>query len=805
MADPAKTLIHRESTTDEPTMLIQDDGSGPGRDTSVFEGSTLSLDLPEPFELGSGLGSEFGPSDVGGPIDASGVLMEQDTDVPAGADPEGRATEMEFGFAGQESQANGEFQPPQFAFAYQEDALEPLEPLEQMDVQHGEEQFGGEGEAPTVATQERELEAQDQQRARDAAAPEHGGFGAGAPLSVVPFELPPQRPQNPLGEQTSAPQDQGSGGELAAAGALDDPSQEGFDPLSMPLSDAFVPPPDVSPPAKAKGNPLAFLFNASHNAGKWVGGIVGALAVLVLVSPAVLPEEDLRHFAQTLGAESMFVSLGLIPEVATDLGANASSFEPSGPVVQPEPNQEYFNQVSEALRQGDPEKAARLMEKRPTQLLETRFDLDKAAEMSARFYLMVGKEEQALRAISARCGVDGGGASATVVTCLPLLRSYLSLGRLPDASRTLAHLRNASDAADYPQALDYAQTALSAAQQGTPKAVTDHLLSFLKPTSMEVEWERQISAWILRDFARLGHRRWRDVAQLVFQIDRAKFEEAMSPVALESGRYVNAFALTRFLDFLALRFGHEPFELKHGAKMLPLDDTRLGLTLNALSKNLSADISSVSHSLQMLRGSRPYSEVERLIAVNLALQEKSWNKAYQILNSQVEEIPNSRFSFEWKLAGAAFAIGSNNEKMARTLEQAIFLFGEKTPKVKDTFDYWYSLARLQVSFGKNAERAVASANSFADSEREQGLVAALRLMIPRDRGTLSGSQIDRVVQQYPKHDSVLEAAILASGRQGRDPGRYMNLQNRLTAVKLAAGREKNLLLDTTVEDLLRHL
>jgi tetratricopeptide (TPR) repeat protein len=568
----------------------------------------------------------------------------------------------------------------------------------------------------------------------------------------------------------------------------------------------MVPPPDVKPPSETKGNRIAFLFNAYQNVAKVAVAVVASIALFIFVAPFVLGEAQLRALAQVFGVETLFVELRLIPEHDPSLLANNLPQQSEADLPPAPPNQDYFTSISEALRMGEIERSAVLMKAAPPKKLESEFDLNQVASLSARFYLAVGKDEQALRAASARCGGDGRRGEGLVSTCLPLARSYIGLGRFQEASTVLDNLEAASDAEGYATQLGFARAALKVGLDASPRALADHIFVFLQPISMDVEWERQIAKWILRDFGRIGHRRWRDVAQILLKLERAKVAEAMGRVAVESGRYSYAVGLTRFLDFLALRYGYPVLGFKHGSGRLLVNDTRVSITLQAIASNMAADERNiVGNRLQVLRGKRPFAEVERLIAVNLALQEKNWNKAFQILNGQIENIPNSRFSFEWKLAGAAFAIGSNNLGMAGQLEQALTLYGAKVPKVKEIFDYWYTLARLRLRVQRAAGDAVARASLLADSEREQGLVAALKLSNVGAREERGMGELESIVQRYPWHDSVLEAAILASGRRGQDPSRYMAMQNRLTPIRLAAGREKNLLLDTTVEELLRLL
>jgi hypothetical protein len=562
-------------------------------------------------------------------------------------------------------------------------------------------------------------------------------------------------------------------------------------------------PPDVVPPSAPRGNRFAFLFNASQNGMKWVLSGFAGIALFVFLSPFLLEEQELRSLASSIGAEGAFEALGLIPDAAAvDPFVDMNSPNPLPAPPLPEANKAYFYGVIEALRLGDVEKAAQLMRVRPPQALSSQYDLDMTAAVSARYFLLVGKEEQALRAVTVRCGADGSGVQL-VANCLPLARAYVGLGRYNEARITLLNLEAATDALEFKDQLEFVRTAIVSGQALSPRGVAAHLLSFMKPTAMDVEWERQQATWILQEFGRLGADRWGDLAKIIFQSDRSSYESAMKDAIVDSSRFRNALGLTRFLDFLALRYGHRVLGFEHGLRLLPLDDTRFALALQAVSSNIAAESPDLAMMLQPLRGKRPFGDVERLIAVNLAIQERSWNKAFQILNGQISEIPKSRFSFEWKLAGAAFAIGSHNVTMAKELAKAFTLYAKKEPKVLRSFDYWYTLARLHQSSGQAAARSIDQASRLAASEREQGLVASLRLFA--SSSNISAQEIEAIVQRFPGHDSVLEAAILASGRRNRDPSRFMAMQNSLTNTRLVEGREKNLLLDWTVEELLRLL
>jgi hypothetical protein len=349
------------------------------------------------------------------------------------------------------------------------------------------------------------------------------------------------------------------------------------------------------------------------------------------------------------------------------------------------------------------------------------------------------------------------------------------------------------------------KSAVKSAERLNPRGIADHLLVFLKQTSTSVEWERQQAFWIVESLARLGHKRWPDFAKIVFGSDRETFSKALSSVSLEGGRFRNALALTRLLDYLAVRFGYQVLGFQHGIRSYGLNDYRLSVTLQALSANMVADGGDLTVVLHGLRDKKPFGEVEKLIKLNLALQENRWTKAYQILSAQIPTLKESRFGFEWKLAGALFAIGSNNIPMSKSLFEGLRLYGTRNPAVTRSFDYWHILAKLGQFAGTPVASEIDQAESFATSERERGLIAALRLNAASGGGKNREMDIESYVNRFPWHDSVLTAAILASGRAGKDPTRYMRMQDRITVARLAAGREKNLLLDSTVEELLRVL
>lgn len=590
----------------------------------------------------------------------------------------------------------------------------------------------------------------------------------------------------------------------------------------------FAPPPVVKPPGRFQSSRFGSVLYRFRGAGTAVLVAVVVVTATVLAAPLLVSEENLRGFAAEHQLEGLFESLGMISQVegfgtaassstagvtgndAPAVGGAPVASKPAGvetpPVVQKtfEANREYFSRITDALQQGDPEKSAAYMNQPPSKPLESAFDFDAAAMAAARFYLFVGRVPEALRVIEERCG-KRSAESMSAEHCLPLVRAYLSMGRAKDASAAFTKVSAAPDASEQTERLQILKSALAYAQQLSPRGIADHLLEFLQQTSTDVEWERQQGFWILESLARLGHGRWSDFAQIVFKTDRAKFLKALSGVSIEGGRFRNSLALTRFLDYLAARFGYDVLGFQHGNRNYGLNDYRLSVAFQALSANMVADSGDLTVLLHRLRDKKPFGEVERLIKLNLALQENRWTTAYQILNSQVPSLPQARFGFEWKLAGALFAIGSNNVPLAKNLYTALQLYGARTPSVTKSFDYWHIVARLGQFTGTDVTSEMDRAESLAASERERGLVAALRLKADSARGSNAEADIETYVNRFPWHDSVLSAAILASGRAGKDPSRYMKMQDRITVGRLAAGREKNLLLDSTVEELLRFL
>lgn len=596
--------------------------------------------------------------------------------------------------------------------------------------------------------------------------------------------------------------------------------------------------PVVKPPGRfaASGfGSVLYRFRAAGTALAMAAFVVGAT---ILAAPMVVSEDNLRGFAVEHQLEDLFVSLGMLSKgegsapgvtgshVSGPVGFGAGTAGPQTGVApapgqpgageqsvvaeQPkaakpfEANRDYFSQIADAMQQGDPEKAAQLMKQRPPKPLEGTFDLDASAMAAARFYLFVGRSSEALRVMEERCA-KRSTESMSAEHCIPLARAYLSMGRIDNATKIFAQVAAAPDASEQAEPLQMLKAAVSSAQRLSPRGVADHLLVFLKQSSTSVEWERQQSFWIVESLARLGHKRWPDFAKIVFSSEREKFSQALASVTLEGGRFRNALAMTRLLDYLAVRFGYQVLGFQHGIRSYGLNDHRLSVTLHALSANMIADGGDLTVVLQGLRDKKPFGEVERLIKLNLAVQENRWTKAYQILSAQIPTLKESRFGFEWKLAGALFAIGSNNIPMSKSMFEGLKLYGTRNPLVTSSFDYWHILAKLGQFAGIPVNSEIDRAESFASSERERGLIAALRLNAASGGGKNREMDIESYVNRFPWHDSVLTAAILASGRAGKDPTRYMRMQDRITVARLAAGREKNLLLDSTVEELLRIL
>lgn len=604
-------------------------------------------------------------------------------------------------------------------------------------------------------------------------------------------------PVLPTGGQTGA--DLTIGEHIVPAGPVVDLENLGANPSAL-----------VKPPLPVQGNRAAPYVRAGKWALTFAIASVMTAAICVLAFPYVFSKEELRVLARELSLEDTFETVGLLdPEVAVSMPTfeelPASAVAPVGipPVLVPSPNESYFQEIIGFIRSGEPYEAAAAMKKPPQVALRMRYDLDMSSMAAARLNLLLAQSEKAAQALHHRCVTHVVELSAEI--CVHYVRALVGTGRYGEARSLLARLHEARDHDLVSEELTMTGRVLAAVEPRTPLSLAQYFLDFINAPSHDYEWDRQESLWLLKEIGNLDVSRWRDLAQILFQLRRSEIIMRLQSAEFAKEKIKSAMGLTWFLDFLAVRYGFEILGFEHGNRILPAADHRFAVVARVLASSVQGGSEVDQSLLHGIRSKRPYSEIERLMTINMSMQDRQLGKVYHLMNAHMDLILRGQFSFEWKLLGAHYAVEIGNATMAAKLYRTFKALAKGKEEYVRSFDFWYTMSKLAAFHNEDPLAYVERARPFAFSEREQGLLEAVRIAWFAKKREFDKLNVSLTVKKYPWHYRVLSAAILAQGHAGRDPKKFIEMQNRVSSSRIAEGREKNLLTDYTVRVIIQKI
>lgn len=569
-------------------------------------------------------------------------------------------------------------------------------------------------------------------------------------------------------------------------------------------------PPPAKPPLPVLGNSGALYIRA----GKWVMTLVSVslmtAVVSVLAVPYIFSEEEMRLLARELSLEDTFEAAGLLrPEVSVTMPQfeelPVASVDPVSiaPVLVPSPNEGYFNKIIGHISSGEVYEAVDAMKNPPKVALRMRYDLDMSSMVAARLNLLLAQSEKAEQALHHRCVTHVIELSAEI--CIHYVRALVGLGRYEEARTLLARLKESRDHDLVADELNTTGRLLAAVEPRTPASLVQYILDFISGQSHDYEWDRQESLWILKEIGNLDVSRWRDLAQIVFQIRRSEIVDLLQSAEFAKEKVKTAMGLTWFLDFLAVRYGFESLGFDHGNRFLPASDHRFAAVARVLTSSFQGGSEVDQHLLHRIRSKPLYSELERLITINVSLQDRQLGKVYHLMNTHMDLTMRGQFGFEWKLLGAHYASEIGNKSMAAKLYRTFKELAKGDKEYVQSFDFWYTMSKLAAFHDEDPLRHVDRAQPFAFTVREQGLLEAVRIAWFAKNRQFEKLNVSLSVKKYPWHYRVLSAAILAQGHAGRDPKNFIEMQNRVSSSRIAEAREKNLLTDYTIRAIIQKI
>jgi hypothetical protein len=608
-------------------------------------------------------------------------------------------------------------------------------------------------------------------------------------------------------EVVSSPglQTEGENGAISMVGGVD-PVQPlvAIDTLAFDKSGLVKPQTRVGPGQGIGGFSRVSKFFLSFT----IAGLM-TVAVSLFTIPYLFSAEELRVLARELGLEETLQQMSLLePEIDVSMPKFeeipiATPIEPVRPVLVPTENKSYFQNILGFIRTGEPYKATAAMNQPPNTAFRARYDLDMSSMAAARLNLLLAQSGKAEHALHHRCVVHVVELSAEI--CVHYLRALVGTGRYEEARTLLVRLKAARDQDFVPEALGMVERVLEAVEPRSPLSLANYFFYLIESPSHDFEWDRQEGLWLLKEIGNLEVSRWRDFAQILFQLRREEAVARLQSADFSKEKMKSVMGLTWFLDYLAVRFGFETLGFEHGSRSLPAADHRFANVVRVLASSIQGGSELDQALLHGIRSKEPYSEIERLMTINMAMQDRQLGKVFHLMSAHIDLIMRSRFGIEWKLLGALYAVEIGNKSMARKMYDSFLKLSTTEEEYVRSFDFWYTFAKLASFHGDSPIQYAERAQVFAFSQREQGLIEALRIEWFAKNRQFDKLNVSVAVQKYPRHYRVLSAAILALGHAGRDPKKIIQMQNRVSSSGLSEGREKNLLTDQTVRALLNDL
>jgi hypothetical protein len=451
-------------------------------------------------------------------------------------------------------------------------------------------------------------------------------------------------------------------------------------------------------------------------------------------------------------------------------------------------NRKYFALVSNAIERGEPSGAIRAF-RTPLQVPLAKEDKIIAAEMEARYYLLVGNMEKAVNSLAPHCTNPMAGQFSS---CVHYLRALISSKRFAEAKKLLEWSSRTPglEAFKLQQVvLGLGLRALSVPMVDMSRALLTNAISELNVSS---EWHRQRIVWFARSFLNLKSR---DRESLLNSVLVSRRESTLNAFKMleRTALGVNEGLLLNFLDYWATRFEIKPISDVGPESRFDSDYARVGRIFSLLVREYKENYQTIGTSLVGFVGRPVFEELSSLVVANMAINDGNVQKAWNVLRREFEGVRSRKagFGYEWALVFARCAVMEKGTQNLIAAKKELELAEKSAELAKGDFFYWLLKARLERETQTRNEESFNEARKLAYGPYENGLVVVEEARRLRAAGKLKEAAmlLHNSVSTIPDHGVLLQVAAEITPLIGLSPQKYLEAFSRIPNNRLMRNSE----------------
>jgi hypothetical protein len=179
-------------------------------------------------------------------------------------------------------------------------------------------------------------------------------------------------------------------------------------------------------------------------------------------------------------------------------------------------NRFYFESLEKKILRGDAYGAISQFRTR----LDGPLDADDkivAAEMTGRYYLMVGSPQRAIESLEAICSA---APENHPMTCIHYFRALISAGKWALARSFFQKISEQPSYSPYKEQIEFSRMALLALSNHQPASVRDLFASYVSWRGSDLEWYRQRTHWLVSSLLELTRKERHDLLKSFLDLRR---------------------------------------------------------------------------------------------------------------------------------------------------------------------------------------------------------------------------------------------------------------------------------------------
>ncbi len=441
-------------------------------------------------------------------------------------------------------------------------------------------------------------------------------------------------------------------------------------------------------------------------------------------------------------------------------------------------NGSHFEALEKRISQGD---AFGAIERFRMHLSSPMDETDKvvAAELTARYYLLVGVPQRAIEPLEPLCDAN---PDINPMTCIHYLRALVSSGKWKSAKSFLGVIGESSSFSHYRDQIEFSRLTVDALSSPSPSRLSNLFDSYVSWRGSDPEWQRQRSHWLTSALLELPRKERHAILKSFLEMKRDsliaffKHSDAIGTIGTDP-------VLISFLNAQSALLEIRPIGLSSKRELWESAASRVGAVLGLIEMSMTESSRAISGIVQSFLRWPLFSEVGKIVVANVNLNSGNVQAACYAWEDEASKVRagRSKFAYDWTLVGARCAAVAGNPDAARVMQKELTAFEQAYPSVKSDFHYWILLSKLQRLQRKWDDNVIEMARGMAVTDQDRGLLAVeeARRLLAMEKPKDAASHMLSAIQKIPNHGALLQAGTEILPRAGLSPQKIIDHHARI--------------------------